>query len=345
MKIAFLTRYGYKMGSSRVRVHNYLPYLEAMGFDCRVLCYPSSPDPRTRAGYLRRAANLARWADLLVLQRVLLKEYQMDLLRRLSRSVVFDFDDALYAPPDSTAGDPCEQRMYHMIEERLAKVLSWSDGVIAGSEYLAGYASRFNERVFVIPSPVDTGIYYPRAGGRDRTRRTVVGWIGSPESARDFMALGDPDMFLEALRGEAVLKVVGARPPWPESTGVICEQWSLEGEMEQLRSFDVGIMPLNDTERTRGRCSYKAIQYMGMGIPVVASPVGAAPEVVVDGSTGIMAETSGEWAAAMRLLLRDDRKREEMGAAGYRKAREKYSYEVNAPALAEVFRRARKARD
>jgi glycosyltransferase involved in cell wall biosynthesis len=338
-KVAFLLRHGRGLGCTRIRAYGYFPYLEEMGFACRALTYPLTTTPKTKADFARKAIHLARWADLVVLQRLTLKVSHFELLRKINPAMVFDFDDAIYATPDRSAGDPETERIHAIVAERLESILGRCRCVVVGSGYLADYARRFNDRVTVIPGTVDTGIYRPRSSAGDAGTK-VVGWIGSPENAVDFRAIGDPGLFLESLRNKAVLKIVGARPQLPDTRNVVFEEWSLSGEMEHLHSFDIGIMPLNDTERSRGRCSYKAIQYMGVGIPVVASPVGSVPDFIENRCTGILASTSGEWIEAVTSLVEDDRLRARMGAAGYARVKAKYSYEVNAPLLAAVFRKA-----
>jgi glycosyltransferase involved in cell wall biosynthesis len=338
-KVAFLLRHGRELGCSRIRVYGYFPYLEEMGFTCRALTYPRVMTLKAKADFAREAIWLARWADLIVMQRLVLKVAQFELLRRLNPAIVFDLDDAIYATPDSSAGDRQTERMHAIMAARLAKILGRSRGIVAGSRYLADYASRFNDRVAVIPSPIDTGVYQPRTSPENAGTR-CIGWIGSPENLHDFRAIGDPGKFLEALRGKALLKIVGARPPLPESPNIVFEEWSLNREMEHLHSFDIGIMPLNDTERSRGRCSYKAIQYMGVGIPVIASPVGAASDYIEDRSTGILASSNGEWIEAATSLIEDDGLRARMGAAGYARVKERYNYEVNVPLLVGVFKEA-----
>ena len=66
--------------------------------------------------------------------------------------------------------------------------------------------------------------------------------------------------------------------------------WKLEREVADIQSFDAGIMPLFDDEEARGKCGFKIIEYMSAGVPVVCSPVGANPEIVEAGKTGLFAD-------------------------------------------------------
>ena len=116
--------------------------------------------------------------------------------------------------------------------------------------------------------------------------------------------------------------------------------WSFEREVVELASCDLGVMPLRNNERTRGRCGYKALQYQAAGLPVVASPVGGAAEAVVDGETGILAATEGEWCAAIARLAGDVAMRARLGSAGRRRIAERHSLEVNAATLATLLRAA-----
>ena len=114
----------------------------------------------------------------------------------------------------------------------------------------------------------------------------------------------------------------------------------IRSEVEQLQSFDIGIMPLADDRWAAGKCALKAIQYMASGIPVVASPVGVTPEVVQDGTCGFLAASPGEWLERLSALLGDPELRAAMGRAGRARVEEHYSIRSTLPRLVEVLRDA-----
>lgn len=74
--------------------------------------------------------------------------------------------------------------------------------------------------------------------------------------------------------------------------------------------------------------------------PVVATNVGAFPEIIDDGRTGILVppKNSTALADAIRFLLRDKARREEMGENGYTKLRTELSWDVTIDQLVSVYR-------
>ena len=121
---------------------------------------------------------------------------------------------------------------------------------------------------------------------------------------------------------------------------VECRPWSAATEVRDLWDMDVGIMPLPDEPWARGKCGMKAIQYMGVGIPAVVSPVGANREIVVDGVTGFHAATSAEWIDRLDRVLADADLRRALGAAARESVRARFSAETQAPRVAEILRQS-----
>jgi len=336
IKVAFLTRYDRSRASSRVRVYDYLPHLQRMGFECQVLPFPQRLTLATKSHYLLKALWLARWADVVVLQKLVLREAFIKAIKKINSRIIFDFDDALWAVPDSLRQDLFAKVRYQIQEQRLRYIFTHACCVIAGSNYLASRAIKFASRVEIIPSSVDLE-HYPLKNECNESS-VVLGWIGSPENLIDF------DSILPALQRFARqtdgvrIKIVSARPPRWESLPLEFERWELGHDAYFLHSFDIGLMPLNDTERSRGRCAFKAVQYMAVGLPVVASPVGAATEVVVHGETGFLAASTEEWIDCLSRLVTDKALRIRLGRAGRSRVERLFSIQVNAPRLAFILK-------
>jgi glycosyltransferase involved in cell wall biosynthesis len=335
MRVALLTRYTVRTGSSRVRVLQFVPYFERAGVEVRTLAWTV----RGRADLVRyavEALRAARWADVVLLQKPCQPTWLLEMLVRVNPRLVVDFDDAVWAPTgDGTR--PISPRFGN----RLRYAIRRARIVTAGNEYLARWAARASPgaSIEVIRPSVDLA----RFGPENRDRRVgvpTIGWVGNPGNFSDFTppAVSALRMLVDA--GRARCKVVSSRPL--EVDGLRCdfEPWSAEGEVAALRSFDIGIMPLPDIERSRGRCGFKAVQYQAAGVPVVASNVEGAVEVIEDAVTGFNVAGADEWPARLATLIDDPALRATMGQAGRRRVEEHYSVQANFPRLLGVLERA-----
>jgi glycosyltransferase involved in cell wall biosynthesis len=128
-----------------------------------------------------------------------------------------------------------------------------------------------------------------------------------------------PEVLLPGVPAEQLCFV-----PWAEST-----------EVATLQRLDVGLMPLPDTPWTRGKCSYKMLQYMACAIPVLVSPVGMNQEVLALGDCGLAATDPADWQAGLEALHQDAGKR---GKVGRRIVEERFSLATLTPKLATSLR-------
>lgn len=120
---------------------------------------------------------------------------------------------------------------------------------------------------------------------------------------------------------------------------VIKKQWSAEEEVADLKSFDIGIMPLMDDLWSRGKCGLKILQYYSVGVPAVCTPVGINRDIVEDGVNGFWAENGDQWENRLLRLVKEEGLRKEMGLRGREIVEREYSLEVNAPRLFEILKR------
>ena len=166
----------------------------------------------------------------------------------------------------------------------------------------------------------------------------MVGWIGTPTTATYLKSLG-PTLSRLAPQHPYVLRVSGSGQPI-EFSGVttVNERWTLEREVELFNTCDIGVYPLNDDEWAKGKCGFKAIQFMACGVPVVAADVGVNRDIIQDGVNGFLASTEQEWDEKLGRLLADAALRQRIGAAGRKTIEERYSLAVNAPRLASLLR-------
>jgi glycosyltransferase involved in cell wall biosynthesis len=225
--------------------------------------------------------------------------------------LVVDYDDAIFHQYDAHSS----RWVRALLGRKIAAVMRLAHTVVAGNAYLADYAKLSGaKRVEVIPTVIDLR-RYPPGPASARSRPFTIGWIGSPSTTRYLLQVA-PALAQVCADGLAQVCLVGAA--YVNLPGVPVEHitWDEATEIEALQSFDVGIMPLPDEPWTRGKCGFKLIQYMGLGLPVVASPVGVNTEIVVDGVNGHLAESQTQWVQALNDLKQNTRLRLKLGAAG-----------------------------
>lgn len=239
------------------------------------------------------------------------------LLVAANPRTLLDLDDAIWTEEPDPPG-------------RVGRAMEIVAGVIAGNETIAAFARGRGADVHVVPTCVDPDAVPAR--DHRPAERPVVGWIGTPGN------LAHLDLAAGALARVArdtafVLRIVCSEP-WSRP-GIPTEfvAWSAAAEAAAVAGFDVGLMPLRDTEGAAGKCGLKLLQYMAAGVPAIASPVGVNREIVVPGETGFLAADDAEWEAALRRLLADDRLRARLGARARAVARERWSYDAHEAAF------------
>jgi len=246
---------------------------------------------------------------------------------------VFDFDDAIFLPHETQTN---RRLAWLKFPAKTGTICRLSAHAVVGNAYLAEYARRFNPRVTIVPSSIDTDRYQPLPPNRV-AGRVVVGWMGS-SSSQTYL-----EIFAAMLREVAALpnveiRVVSNRRPALPGVPLTWRPWSAATEVEDIASFDVGIMPMPDTQWALGKCALKALQYMAMGVATVASAVGANREVIEHGRSGLLASTDAEWLAGLRALSESPELRARLGRAGRVTVETRYSMRSSAAAFAEVVR-------
>ena len=339
-----------KIAAIRYRVITFAEMLEADGHRC-VVCLPASVATKERLWdrgnrltkllylllvLLRRIAQLRHvvGADA-VFFRGPMFEYGPPVLERivhaLNPRMVFDIDDAIWEPP-AHVDSPF---MRFMDFGWVRKMAGMCRHAVVGNEYLRDYVLQFNPQVTIVPTCVDM-TKHTEKDYRTHRGPVVLGWTG----LKDNLGYMEPiEAVLQELAAKYPLKihVATGRPYALEGVEVENEYWTMAHEIDYLRGADIGLMPLKDTPRARGKCAFKAIQYMAVGVPPVISPVGMNATVIEDGVNGFLADTPEEWRDKLERLIADPELRERMGRAARKTAQERYSHEANYPRFRQVM--------
>ena len=309
LRIAALTS-GRSTPSARFRVRQHLPMLRSAGLDVREYCPTINQGARlpgalgkVRTRFLppvilgQAALNLAlripgiigsHQADVTWLERNFIPGLD-DSVVLLGKPLVLDIDDAiwLYNP---------------MGRSQISRLVRRAEMVFAGNRFLADWCSQYCKNIRIIPTAVDSERFVPRSIPKTPGSPFVIGWTGTSGNFRFLKMIESAlDTFLRS-HPTARLMVIADRAPHEisvPSSQLVFHQWNPETEQLMLREFDVGIMPLDDSDLSRGKCSFKMLQYMACGVPVIASPFGMNAEVLLLGDFGFPALNDSDWCGAL----------------------------------------------
>jgi hypothetical protein len=341
MKVLFLTQSGQLGPSSRYRVYQLLPELRKLGVESVVS--PAIDDALYRRLYLgsgkaaRAAAFSTAWRqrrrdldrindfDVVFVQKGVFPGLYSGFERKLAarKPLVFDFDDAIWLP---RVGGSRVLRSVHR-ESAVQDVLRCARAVIAGNDFLAEYAARFNKTVTVVPSSISLE-QYPHA-----LDSTLVGWIGSRTTLPYLKPLKPAFDSLGITP-----RVIASGDPSKLGFDTDFRPWQLETEQNELSQLGIGVAPLPDTPWERGKCGIKLLQYMACGISVVASPVGVNSKIVLHGVNGLLATHIEDWEPALMSLITDSKLRQRLGAAGRQTVEKRFRVQRAAQDVYSVLR-------
>lgn len=351
MKILFWVPYPTEGASNRYRVEQYLPYLEKRGIEYSLHSFWRSsgfdvlykPGKYIQKFYYFVLGTIFRLFDLIGIAQydivfIHRESYPIGgifferILSLLKKPIIYDFDDAIFLSASSYQNIFIKR---FKRPNKVVKIIKLSKHVIAGNYYLADFSSRYNHSVSIIPTSINTDKYYPY--NRESGNKVVIGWIGSVTTV-DFLSMVKESIIrLSRQLNYIKFKIVGGSFSIDGLSNIHSKAWSLNEEVEDLKTFDIGIMPMPDNEWTKGKCGFKAILYMSMGIPCICSPVGINKEIINDGVNGFLADSTEEWINKFLLLIKNPELRLKIGVAGRKTVEERYSIKANVPKFLEVI--------
>ncbi len=318
------------MPSSRIRIIDLVPELERSGLSVSVEVIPK--DFLKRRIFFRKAANFS----VVVLQKKMLRWLDFFELRHYAKKLVFDFDDAIYLRCASPSKD------LHMYQSRTRRtlfnrIINGVDLVICANEVLLKEVKQFapQTRAVKIPSSIDIKCIVPKADYRLNSN-PVIGWIGTRSTLRYLNEIKDVLINLQR-KHNIILRVIADSPY--EVDDLRCEfiPWSLDNQYRHICEFDIGIMPLSDDPFSRGKASFKLLQYLACGVPAVCSAVGMNIEVSENEKNCLLAYNQEDFFEKLNMLITNQQLRETLGKNGPGLIRNSFSKEVVGKKLSKVL--------
>jgi glycosyltransferase involved in cell wall biosynthesis len=252
----------------------------------------------------------------------------------LRKKIIYDFDDAIWKT--DKLHEPFSETILRW-RRKVSLICRWSYRVSAGNQYLCDYALQFTKYVTKMPTTVDTENVHRERAVRKDDSRIVIGWTGSHSTLKYLDDLIPIIRNIQQKYPQVDFMVIADRDPALKLERYIFRQWSSTSEIDDLLKLDIGVMPLPDDEWSRGKCGFKALQYMSLSIPSVISPVGVNTEIIQHGINGYLCSTDEQWTETLIRLIDTPELRASIGKAGKVTVMERYNVLSNSPLFLSLF--------
>lgn len=250
----------------------------------------------------------------------------------LRKKYIFDFDDAIWLPNYSQSN-----AKFHRLKAywKTKWIIKWAENVTTGNEYLKNYAAQYNKNVQIIPTTIDLlNVHNVKT---DYTATPInIGWTGTHTTMH---YLDELIPVIEELEKDFqfTFTVISNQAPDFNLKSLRFVKWNKETEIEDLSKLSIGVMPLIDNQWAEGKCGFKGLQYMALGIPAILSPVGVNKSIIDNGKNGFLCKTPEEWKNQLISLIKSEELREKIGSEGFKTVQERYSVQANLPKYQKLF--------
>lgn len=337
--IHFYPKYSPMGPSSRYRIYSYLPFYRKANLEFSIA-------PLLGDWYLKR-----KWGHKSTM--AIVPMIIISYLRRILSVLLINKNSLAYIGADSLPGFPplvewilvsrkipyvieFDDAVFHnydrnwLLKNKYKYVISHASHIITGCQYLSDYVKQWNSKITEIPTSIDFNNYSKTSIKDKKDSIPIIGWIGSTLSSGYLLPLIPTLKKLYQLK-KFKLNLIGFDSNLKQHlSGLNYEiiKWSSETEIEEMEKFTVGIMPLNDSPFERGKCAFKLVQYMAIGIPTVSTPLQSNININ-QGCGNLFATTPEEWFYALLDILNNSNKYTQVGEKNKEIALSKYTFQNN----------------
>jgi glycosyltransferase involved in cell wall biosynthesis len=327
----YLQEYGYETTVSPFITEKFQSIIYKKGYIVQKIFW-------TLIGYLKRIYDLSRiplYDGVYVFLYVTPfgPPFFESIMRHLAKKYIYDIDDMVFLGQKSNV-NPIAYWLKG--KKKMGYLMKHAAHVITCTPYLNEYAKKYNKNTTDISSTIKTDIYLP-VNNYKNDHTIILGWSGSHSTSQYLYLLEDT---LKNLSKKHTFKLLVIGDDQFDIAGVNVEsiQWSEKSEVEDLQRIDIGLYPLPDDPWVYGKSSLKALQYMALGIPTIATGIGTTHRVIEDGNSGFLVQNNKEWLEKLELLITDSELRKKIGEKARIRVKKFYSVKVNAPTYLSIFK-------
>ena len=328
MKVLFLIK-SPKHPSARIRILEQLPYLKNAGFECRAEVIPRNP-------FLRHLLfKSAKNYSVVVLQKQLISKRDLLFLRNHSKKLIYDFDDAIYMKHAFSAEEAKKNQNYKNIN-KFKDIIQTVDFIVAANQILAKFAENINNSkpITIIHSSVD-----PKQIIKcdySLSSPPIIGWIGTKCNLKHIQYIA-PALIKIAEQQNFILRIISDNKIKIQGIDIQYRKWNLKTQYNEIKTFDIGIMPLQPNPYSDGKSAYKLIQYMNIAVPSVASTIGFNKEIGKNEKCCLLADDIHAFAEKTLLLIKNIELRKKLGENGKKLVDTQFTIQNSADAWCEIL--------
>jgi glycosyltransferase involved in cell wall biosynthesis len=317
--------------SQRFRFEQYLDYLESEGFEITIKPFLDQPtwDLLYKKGlFLQKTIGMLKstfkrfWLlnsvkkyDFIFMHREAMQfgppVIEYILTKVLKKKILYDFDDAIWLKNHSDSNAILSFTKWY---SKVKSISAWVDTVQCGNAYLAKFTAEYNNNVHIIPTTIDTIGMHNQSIDYNRKKLTI-GWTGS-HSTMHYLDMIYPVLERLEKKYDFNFLVISDRKPDVNLKSLVYCKWDKINEIDDLSKIDIGVMPLRNNQWSEGKCAFKGLQYMSLGIPTVMSPVGVNNSLIQNNENGYLVDSDEEWYNTLAHLLESQTDRERIGKNG-----------------------------
>ena len=349
MKLLFFPKYTEKGPSSRYRIYQYLNFFK----EFNIKQYPffdNSYNPGRSYKNIKGLCFLSKLYFKRLKAMLLIKSDELVFVQyeftpflpfnnfffKIKKiNYIVDFDDAAFHEYDQHKNIIVR----FLFKNKIVKVVKNAKAVITGSPYLTNFAQSYNKNVFEIPTSINFE-KYSKNQIRKKGKKFIIGWIGSNTTSKNVLALKPVFEYLRNNNYNFEVWCVGFNKeiaekfknlpfkiiPWEEAT-----------EVEKIKQFSVGIMPLENTLFNRGKCAFKLIQYMACGLPTISTPLEANVKVNRD-NANLFANSTQDWIDCIVKIIENPDKFHKVGLKNIEIVKKHYTIQLNEDKYKKIFK-------
>ena len=352
-KILFLSPYPVnKAPSQRLKYEQYFKFLEAAGYQ---ITSSSFVDEKfweviykeghlflkvyyTLIGYLRRIKDLfvIRKFDLVYVHLWVtplglpIFEWFCSLL---SKKLIYDIDDLIFLGHSSDAN---KKSKFLKGKAKAIFLMKHADHVITCTPMLDEFVRTYNQNTTDISSTIDTDAYKTKDDYSIKGK-IILGWSGSHSTSKFLLLL--KNMLLSLHQDiDFELLVIGDKNFNMEGINVRTLAWNADTEVTDLSQIDIGLYPLPDEPWVYGKSGLKALQYMALGTPTIATAIGANFRVIENEKNGFLVKNDEEWKTRILELAMNIELRQKIGMQGREHVLNHFSLLANKDKYLEIFK-------